>query len=261
MHDPLEGVAADGSITTGAAREHVPAAFAPVVDAAVAAVRAERPGAALYVYGSVATGRARPGASDVDLVATGLPAGAAARIGAELSGRFRSVCRRVELAAAGPGDLAGDSDEAYGNRVFRRHYCVQLTGPPPSDLGPAFPADARAARGFNGDIARHARRWRAALAGGADPAAVAHRVARKSLLAAAGLVSVHDRTWTTDRTRAAHRWAELDPRWAADAAVLLDWVESSAGATRPRVEGLLDGGVAALVAAFAEVVGLWPEPA
>jgi hypothetical protein len=260
VHDPLEGVAADGTIETGVGRGPVPAAFAPVVDAAVEAVRAAAPGAALFLYGSVATGRARPGTSDVDLIGFGLPGATATAIGAELSDRFAGTCRGVELAPSDPADLAGDSDEAYGNRVFLRHYCLQLSGPPRTDLDTAFPADARAARGFNGDLAVHADRWRQALADGADPIALARRVARKSLVAAAGLVSVHDRTWTTDRARGARGWAELDPDRAGAAAQLLSWVESAAGATRPQVADLLDGAVPALVASFAELVGLWPRP-
>jgi hypothetical protein len=58
--DPDEGVAADGTIRTGARRDRVPAAFAPVLADAVALV--EESGASLYVYGSVATGTAHPGA-------------------------------------------------------------------------------------------------------------------------------------------------------------------------------------------------------
>jgi hypothetical protein len=253
MEDPREGVGPDGCIVTGASRAHVPAVFEPVVAAAVAAA-AEQPGAALLLYGSVATGRARVGRSDVDMVGYGLPAAAA--IGAELSERFGAVCRGVEIAPATADDLVGDTDEAYGNRVFTRHYCVRLSGPP-IDVGGPYPADARAARGFNGDIAAHAERWRRALEDGTDPARLAGRIARKSLVAAAGVISVRDRTWTTDRARAARRWAELDPRWAAAAEQLAAWAESGEGATHERITEVLDGGVAALVAAFAAEVGLW----
>src|SRR3954447_25561273 len=256
MEDPLEGVAADGAIVTGVGRGRVPPAFAPVVTAAVAAVHVARPDATLLLYGSVATGRALPGRSDVDLVGVGLPAAAAADLGAELSTRFRAVCRGVEIGPTDPADLLGDSDEPYGNRVFLRHYCVPLAGPR-IDLGGPYPADARAARGFNGDIAVHAARWRRALDDGADPSALARRIGRKSLFAAAGLLSVRDRTWTTDRARAARRWAELEPRRAGDAALLLDWSEATGDATPARIADVLDGAVAALVTAFADEVGLW----
>jgi hypothetical protein len=41
------------------------------------------------------------------------------------------------------------------------------------------------------------------------------RVARKTLLAVAGLVSVHDTTWTTDREGATQRWSVIDPPLSA----------------------------------------------
>jgi uncharacterized protein len=242
--DPEEGVGPDGTIVTGARRDRVPAAFEPLVQAAVEATD----GTALFLYGSVATGQARIGRSDVDLLSVG-PVDAG--VGEELSRRFAGLCRGVEIAAAQPSDYVGDSDEAYGNQVFLRHYCVQLSGPPRTDLSARYPADARAARGFNGDIARHARRWRR------DRNVPAHRVARKTLLAVAGLVSVHDRTWTTDRARAARRWGEVHPELAADLATLVTWIESD----RSAPTAMLDGLVTAVVDAFSTEIGLWGQPA
>jgi len=61
------------------------------------------------------------------------------------------------------------------------------------------------------------------------------RVARKTLLAVAGLVSVHDRTWTTGRSRAVWRWSELDPALADD------------------------GIIVAIVERFDSLIGLWPD--
>jgi hypothetical protein len=103
------------------------------------------------------------------------------------------------MAVADAGDLDGASDVTYGLRVFLRHYCVHLQGPDLSSHLPAFRADAHAARGFNGDIGQHARRWQAELRAGHDPQVIGRRLARKTLLAAAGLVSIHDVIWTTDR--------------------------------------------------------------
>jgi hypothetical protein len=45
----------------------------------------------------------------------------------------------------------------------------------------------------------------------------------KTLLAVAGLVSVHDRTWTTDRARAVRRWGELEPGLAVQLGLLHSW--------------------------------------
>jgi hypothetical protein len=257
VRDPEEGVAPDGTIVTGAARDRVPATFEPVLAAAVEAVGSE---VALYLYGSVATGQARVRASDVDLLSVGLAAPAATELGAALSDRFGGVCRAVEIGAAQPADFVGNGDERYGMRVFLRHYCVHLAGPAGPDL-PAFPADARAARGFNGDIAVHARRWHHDLHAGAAVGVLARRVGRKGLLALASLVSVHDGTWTTDRAAAARRWSVVEPGMAEDLEALLRWSESTGMPDRTRLRDVLDGCVARIVEAVAAGVGLWPARA
>lgn len=257
MRDPDEGVRPDGTIVTGARRDRVPAAFEPVVSAAVAEVGAVDKNVQLYLYGSVATGQARIAKSDVDLLSIGLPNPAAEEIGRQLSHRFRALCRTVEVGAAQPEDIVGSGDEAYGLRVFLRHYCIQLAGEPRTDLAPAYPADVRAARAFNGDIIAHARRWQEGLDEGADPSRVGNLLARKTLLAVASLVSVHDATWTTDRAGAARRWAAIDPASAPDMPVLVDWTEGPALASLQDVQRMLDGTVARVAKTFRETIGLW----
>jgi uncharacterized protein len=258
MADPDEGVAADGTIRTGARRSRVPAAFEPVLADAVAL--AGDGGASLYVYGSVATGTVRYGSSDVDLLSIDLPE--AAVLGRRLSARYADRCRAVEIAAATDADLTGDTDAAYGSRVFLRHYCVHLAGPDPSAALPTFPADARAARGFNGDIGEHLQRWRQGLesgTGGADLLGV--RVARKTLLAVAGLVSVRDQTWTTDRSRAARRWSHVEPHLAAQLGGLLAWASAERRPSPGDVGRALadDGIISAVVERFGRLIGLWAD--
>ena len=258
MADPEEGVAADGTIRTGAHRGRVPAAFEPVLTDAVAF--AGESGASLYVYGSVATGTVRPGSSDVDLLSIDLPE--AAILGQRLSARYADRCRGVEVAAATGADFAGDTDAAYGGRVFLRHYCVHLAGPDPSTTLPAFPADARAARGFNGDLGQHLRRWRQGLESGTVPAdLLAVRIARKTLLAVAGLVSVHDHTWTTDRSRAVQRWSELEPDLAAQLGQLHSWATRERHPDREEVRRALadDGTVPVILERFGRLIGLWTD--
>ncbi len=161
--------------------------------------------------------------------------------------------------------------------MYLRHYCVPIAGPGVEtgletglqtlvpDLAPAYAADARAARGLHGDLAEHLARWREDLeAGTTTTGALAVQVARKSLLALAGLVSVHDSTWTTDRARAAGRWAAVEPAYAAELARLLGWSASARRPTgrRPEPDDLArvlgDDGVVGVVASrFADLVGLW----
>jgi uncharacterized protein len=256
--DPEEGVAADGTIRTGARRDRVPAGFEPILTDAVA-FAGER-GGSLYVYGSVANGTARPGSSDVDLLSIGLPD--AAGLGRRLSARYARQCRGVEIVATTAADFGGDTDEAYGYRVFLRHYCVHLAGPDPSAALPAYPAGARAARGFNGDIGQHLRSWRQELGSGAVAAdLVGVRAARKTLLAVAGLVSVRDRTWTTGRARAVRRWSALEPGLAGQLERLHSWAEGQEHPSREDVERALadDGIVSAIVDRFAGLIGLWAD--
>jgi hypothetical protein len=258
MADPDEGVAAAGTIRTGAHRDRVPGAFEPVLADAVAF--AGESGASLYVYGSVANGTVCARVSDVDLLSIGLPD--AAILAQHLSARYADRCRGVEIATATTADFAGETDAAYGYRVFLRHYCVHLAGPDPSAALPAFPADARAARGLNGDLGQHLRRWRRGLECG-TPAAdlLGVRAARKTLLAVAGLVSVHDHIWTTDRSRAVRRLSELEPGLAVQLGRLLCWATGEREPSREEVGPALavDGIVCAIVERFASLIGLWPD--
>ena len=259
MRDPLEGLSEFGTIRTGADITSVAEVFRPVHQAAIADVRRSAPSASVYAYGSVVTGQARVGVSDVDLLTVGLPASDANVVAAQLSKRFARVCRGVEIATAQAGGFVGDSDESYGNKVFLRHYCVLLEGPDVHRPKHDFSGDRRAARGFNGDIGRHARRWRTALDAGGDSGQLAQQMARKTLLAVAGLVSIHDHTWTTDREASAARWSEIAPEHRSGLAQLVSWATTAPDASIEAVRDVLDGTVEAIVSAFSESIGLWPD--
>lgn len=240
--------------------ERVADSFRMVHDAAVAVVGDEFAGTSVYAYGSVVTGQARIGISDVDLLTIGLKPTDARHLGEHLSMRFAETCRSVEIAAADGSDFVGDTDEAYGNRVFLRHYCVLLAGPDSHRTQQDFPGDRRAARGFNGDIARHAAQWGRELESGSEaPGILANRIARKSLLAVAGLVSVRDGTWTTDRATSADRWAEIMPELRSGLSELLSWASTPPEPSVETVRGALEGTVSPIVAAFRELIGLWPD--
>ena len=83
-------------------------------------------------------------------------------------------------------------------------------------------------------------------------------MARKTLLAVAGLVSVHDHTRTTDRDTAALRWARLHTDLATDVATLQTWSDGSSTATRSDLGSMLSGTIPVLVASFDLDIGLWP---
>lgn len=253
MRDPEEGVTRKGTIRTGASRRAIARDYENVLRASIDAVTGQ---GSLYVYGSVATGTAVVPTSDVDLLSLGLAADEATRLSTELSTRFRRICREVSVAPATWEGLRDDGDEGYGLRVFLRHYCVHLEGPDPASGLPEYPADERAARGFNGDIARHSARWRSALDDGEEVGRLGTRIARKTLLAVAGLVSMRDATWSTDRRACAARWDELEPESPVDE--LVAWLDAPPGDATV-VESALKGPVAAVVRAFESEIGLWHD--
>ncbi|ROZ76603.1 nucleotidyltransferase domain-containing protein [Ramlibacter sp. WS9] len=258
-HDPLEGIGPNGAITTGAGRSNISQEFRSLLDKAIEHVNAANVAHSLYVYGSVATGTARVGSSDVDLVTIGLDAESARAVAATLTAAFPGLCRGAEIGPAQMSDYEGPSDEAYGNRVFLRHYCVHLTGPDVAAGLPAFPADTNAARGFNGDIGLRAERWRKELLDTTNPASLARRIARKTLFAVSGLVSIHDVTWTTDRIAAAHRWGGVRPHLAASLHTLIEWGGGQATPSRTEIQSALDGVVTDVVGDFKTRIGLWHQ--
>lgn len=257
MRDPDEGLDADGLIVTGSRRDRVAEPFRPVVEAAIEEVQMRGDDCSLYIYGSVATGVAKPGTSDVDLLTIGVPTSDAAAMSTRLSVEFAGVCRAVEVATAYSPDYERDDDESYGNRVFLRHYCVHLVGPDVGSTLPRSPGDTLAARGFNGDLARHAQQWRESLTHGDDPL-LGRKLARKVLLAVAGLVSRHDRCWTTDRATAAQRWAQIDTSTAPGLRTLQRWADGNGDPTADDVRQALDGIVATILSSFERSIGLWP---
>jgi hypothetical protein len=257
MHDPMEGLTSTGLIRTGVDRAHIPDLYNALLDTVVQRVRAEGSDISVYVYGSVATGQAQPPTSDVDVLTIDLPSTAAGAIGAALSAQFADVCRGVEVAAGTAADIDGDGDEAYGRRVFLHHYCVHLSGPDRDRARTGFPGDVRAARGFNGDIAHHAQQWRDSVGSTEDEVLLGRRIARKTLLAVAGLVSVHDSIWTTDRQHAAFRWCQVEPDLAEDLTRLLEWATDQGTPGPGAISRILDTAVSPITTQFADRIGLW----
>jgi len=256
-HDPLERVNSDGEIVTGARRSAIQQEFWPVLERAINHFKLFEPSSSLYVYGSVATGMARAGSSDVDLVTIGVEAAHAKLLASDLSAAYGGLSRAVEVGPAELCDYEGASDEAYGNRVFLRHYCVHLYGPDPASALPNYLADKAAACGFNGDIGLRAAQWRVELRESAADT-LGRRIARKTLFAVAGLVSIHDSDWTTDRVFSAHRWGVIKPEVADSLVRLVSWgFDTSLQLSRPEIQTALDGVVAEVVSEFQVRIGLW----
>lgn len=258
VKDLEEGLDAQGFIVTGVDSARVPTIFQRVLDDLIDQVDEN---VSVYVCGSVATGRAMVGHSDIDIVTFGMDPAHAEQLARQLSKDHAKLAREVAIGAWNIRDLA-QGDAGYGNRVFLKHYCAWLAGPDPATELPRFRGDVLAARGFNGDFPAMAAGWEQALVdlGPESPepvSRVARRIGRKSLFAVSGLVSVHDQVWTTDRATSADRWGQLHPDLTEDLSVLLDWGDETTSPTTVEVARVLRTSVRTLVGQFESDIGAW----
>lgn len=196
----------------------------------------------IYLYGSVATGQARPPTSDVDLlvVTTTANRDKVERVVKPIETRHRRHVRELAAGCQGLDAIQAVSEAGAVERCFLRHYCLHLAGP---DLRAGLPecrADATLAHGFNGDLEGVVAR----LGSGPDPedgdGQQRHLIAytaRRLLMAGATLLSVRHGTWSTDRETGAALLVAADPRLAGDARALLAWTTlETTTATAPSLD-------------------------
>lgn len=279
VDDPDEGLDADGLVVTGARRDRIPAPFEPLVGACVDALEGDALGVvSVHVYGSVATGRAIPGRSDLDLLLV-LAEGASGRRVSDLLEPLTdpALVREIGVSTVPRAVVLADDDRGRIERCFLTSYAVRLAGE--EVLHTRCRGDRDLATGFAGDLLDRLPRLASGQLDGADPVGVARRL----LLVAAMHLSVQQGEWSTDRARtvellaatgtdigeearraAATLFAHVDSRGShfgiappvRDIAVLAgwlhhDWPREQAGLSvvgePPRgddVEGLLDRGAA-----------------
>lgn len=245
MRDPHEGVADDGTITTGVRYGPLPAPYVEVVADTVGELRARlgRDLHSVHLYGSVATGQARPPESDVDLVAllrTPRPDDVGA-VAAMLSDRHATLVREVGISVGDLDTLARDDRVGMAERAFLRHYCRCVDGP---DLAVDYPparASVDLAVGFNGNLAVVLAdvRPRLAATGGHERRLLAARAARKLLMSAATLLSVRDGGWSTDRATAVDLVARHAPPLHHVAAAALVWSDADAAEPNVSIEAVV----------------------
>jgi uncharacterized protein len=227
MRDRGEGVAPDGTVVTGVARERVPAAYEPVIADAVERLRG-RLGDDLhsvYLYGSVATGQACPPGSDVDLLAVTRSGQVdLTSLASDLGDRYAYLAREVGIAHAAVSVYERDDVVGHGERCFLKHYAVCVAGDDLRDALPTCRATSGLAFGFNGDVGHVLARYGERLRIEPDPtgrADAATKACRKILMAAATLLSTREGGWSTDRVTGADLIARHAPEHADLAAAAL----------------------------------------
>jgi uncharacterized protein len=260
MRDPDEGVDPDGHLVTGAHRGRIPAPYRDavrVVTEELATALGDRLHS-VYVYGSVATGRASPPTSDLDVIAVlHTPATEVVRaVARATSVRYRDLVREVAIGSVELATLEREDLTGRAERCFLRHYAAHLAGPDLRRDIPACEPSVELALGFNGDVGAVLDDLRVRLEGTPDPAeraALATRACRKLLLSAATLLSVRRGGWSTDRATAVQLIAAAAPEHGNQAARALAWAGGRpAGGDPHEVLHILDELGGWIVAAYDE---------
>ena len=196
----------------------IPPLYQPMLSTCVSTLVSSVDGlVAGYLYGSVATGRASPPESDLDLLVVTLDRTASDDIDACAAGlttQFIGLVHDVGIADVDIDGLFAENVDALGNRCFIKHYCVPVQGDDLRSRLPSCRPSPTIAWAFNHNVADAIDRARQRLdvaTTSDDVQAVCRVAARKVLLAAASLMSAITSTWTTDRARAAEFVAEPIP--------------------------------------------------
>lgn len=246
MSDAQEGLDRKGFIKTGVDRAHLEAPFIGVIDDAATSCAAVPGFHSLYVYGSVSTGTARVGDSDLDLlmVAETKDVQQTDEVEERLSRRHSNVVRQVSIAIATANEIFAHDGDGLAWRCFLKHYCVCVAG---ADLTVDLPLcrpSAQLVAGLTADTRPVLEKARAdAESPDVDVNATARAVARKLLLTGAALVSMNTGTWTTDRSRAAQELMAAHPERTHDVERALRWADPRgvAAADRAELRDFVDG--------------------
>jgi predicted nucleotidyltransferase len=217
------GLRPDGTIAREGALGRVPAAFAPVVEAARAHVAETFRGRlhSAYLYGSIPRGSAIPGVSDLDLllVLHGEPT-EVDRAGAKL---MEAALDRAFPQIDGVGILLSSKQtllsdiERYDGGFFVACLCTPLLGDDLAEQLPRYRPTTLLARETNGDLAVLLPRWRSRATEAttdSERKVVSRFVARRIVRTGFTLIMPRWGGWTSDLTESAELFGSYYPERA-----------------------------------------------
>ncbi|MBW0102668.1 nucleotidyltransferase [Pseudonocardia sp. KRD291] len=215
------GLAPDGTIAREGSLDHVPAQFAPVVEAARAHITRWFGSARLhsaYLYGSIPRGTAVPGVSDLDVLLalhddpTDADRTEATAVETALDVAFPQI-DGVGVLLSGKGALLSDL-ERHDLGFFVACLCTPLIGHDLARDLPRYRPTSLLARETNGDLSTALERWRVRAAHAStqsDLKALNRSVARRIVRTGLTLVMPWWGGWTSDLVRSAELFGGYYP--------------------------------------------------
>ncbi|MET9661406.1 nucleotidyltransferase domain-containing protein [Streptomyces sp. NPDC006510] len=215
------GLNEDGTIRREGSLDRVPAAFAPVVEAARSRIAEVFDGTRLhsaYIYGSIPRGTAIPGVSDLDLLLalreepTAADEAAVRAMEAGLDSAFGQI-DGVGILSARAATLTSEF-ERHDLGFFLACLCTPLLGEDLAEGLPCYRPTPLLARETNGDLVLSLPRWRRRAAEAATDAErrnLSRGAARKIVRSGFTLVMPRWRGWTSDLAESAEVFARYYP--------------------------------------------------
>jgi len=202
------GIDPNGFIINEVSLAKIASSFKSIVDSVVDSILREFKDDldGIYLYGSIVTGKAVAGKSDLDciLIFKSAPDSELRKrvkiLDEALSKKFSSVLRGIGLEVTNKSDVCSEK-ERYGGLCFLKHLCVCIYGNDLSAGVPAFKPTEKVAYGFNGDIGAQLPRWRDKISA-ANPDIellnISKSAAKKIVRTGFSLVMPRSKSWTTD---------------------------------------------------------------
>ncbi|MGD0729351.1 MAG: nucleotidyltransferase domain-containing protein [Candidatus Micrarchaeaceae archaeon] len=206
----------------------------------------------IYLYGSVVTGKAIKGKSDLDilLVFKNNPNGIVAKnvktLEKNLSKKYINILRGIGLAITSIQEVKNPK-EKYGLLCFIKHLCVCIYGNDITVNIPKFKPTKAVAKGFNGDIAEkleiNRRKFLKHLTT-SEIKKLSQETSKRIIRTGFSLVMPRTKSWTTNLQKSVDTFIYYYPEKKAEMTKALEW--SKAGTVNK--QAIID---------FIDSFGLW----
>lgn len=189
----------------------------------------------IYLYGSVATGKAVEGKSDLDIliVLKEIPDKTLSEdiksLENILSERYEPMFRGVGLTVTNIAEVTSEK-EKYGYMCYIKHLCVCVYGSDITKDIPSFKPSKEVAKGFNGDISEVLKSYKDKIekvTSELELKKLSQEVSKKIIRTGFSLVMPRSGSWSTDLQSSFDTFIYYYPEKAEDMGVALGWASGT----------------------------------
>jgi predicted nucleotidyltransferase len=227
------GVDENGIIVTEVSADKITSQYEPVVadilDSIVGKFGADLDG--IYLYGSVATGKAIEQKSDLDLLLVLKEAPnkelseQISDLGNKLSEKYHPLLREVGFAISNLPEATSEK-EKYGLMPFIKHLCICIYGNDLAKSVSGFKPSKELAKGFNGDIEKSIESSESKIEKATSESEIrksSQALAKKIIRTGFSLVMPRSESWSTDLQISVDTFLNYYPEKAREINTALEW--------------------------------------